>query len=246
MVAGLVVMMGATSEGEAAEITILTSQGVLSAVKDLAPAFERATGHKVVITSESGGALMQKINSNTPADLVAQGPDVVDDLIQKGKVAAGSRVDLARAGVGVAVKAGAPKPDISTTDAFKRTMLEAKSIVYAKTGFSGVYAAKVMERLGIADQIRSKTMLVEGIPVAAIVAKGDAEIGLQQINVILPIPGADYIGPLPPELQGYVPFALGLLAISKEPAIAMAFAKFATAPENAALIRKGGMEPIAP
>jgi molybdate transport system substrate-binding protein len=243
---GLLTMTGMSTEGRTAEITILTSQGVLSAVQDLAPAFERATGHKIIIAFESGPAFMQKVNANAPADLVAQGPELVDELIQKGKVVAGSRVDFAKAGVGVAVKAGAPKPDISTADAFKHAMLAAKSIVYAKTGFSGVYAAQVMQRLGIAAEVKSKTILVEGVPVATIVAKGEGEIGIQQINVILPVPGADYVGPLPPELQSFVPFSLGTLSISKEPEIAKTFAKFAAAPENVALIRKSGMEPITP
>jgi molybdate transport system substrate-binding protein len=241
--AGMLSMSGVTS---AAEITILTSQGVNSAVQDLAPAFERATGHKVIVSFVSTPAFNQMVNSNAPADLIAQGPDVVDDLIGKGKVAAGSRVDFARAGVGVAVKAGAPKPDIGTVEAFRRAMLDAKSIAYARTGYSGVHAAKVMERLGIADAIKGKVKLVDGVPVAKIVAEGGAEVGLQQINVILPVAGADYVGPLPAELQGYVPFAMGMLTVAKEPAVAKAFMQFAAAPENAALLRKSGMEPIAP
>ncbi|HYZ63184.1 MAG TPA: substrate-binding domain-containing protein, partial [Acetobacteraceae bacterium] len=144
----------------------------------------------------------------------------------------------------VAVKAGAPKPDIGSADSFKRAMLNAKSIAYSRSGFSGVYTAKVMERLGIADAVKSKVKLVEGVPVAKVVADGDAEIGLQQINVILPVVGADYVGPLPPELQDFVPFAHGLLVIAKEPEVATAFMQFAAAPENAELIRKSGMEPL--
>jgi molybdate transport system substrate-binding protein len=237
-------LLGMVGFGQAAEITILTSQGVASAVRDLAPAFERASGHKVIVSQEGGPAFMNKINSNAPADLVAQGPEVVDDLIQKGKVAAGSRVDFARAGIGVAVKAGAPKPDISTPEAFKRTLLAASSIAYAKTGYSGISTAKAIERLGIADQLKSKTKLVEGVPVAEIVAKGEAEIGMQQINVILPVAGADYVGPLPGDLQDYIPFSTGLLVISKEPEAAKALMKFITSPEAAPFIKKGGMEPM--
>jgi molybdate transport system substrate-binding protein len=155
----------------------------------------------------------------------------------------GSRVDFARAGVGVAVKAGAPKPDISTADAFKRAMLSAKSIAYSR-GASGIIAAKLMERLGIAEQLKDKTRLVDGVPVAEVVAKGEAEIGMQQINVILPVAGADYVGPLPAELQGYVNFAVGVLAVSKERDAAQALVKFMASAEAAPLIRKSGMEPL--
>jgi molybdate transport system substrate-binding protein len=158
----------------------------------------------------------------------------------------GSRVDFARAGVGVAVKAGAPKPDIGTPEAFKRAMLAARSIAYARSGASGIIAAKVMERLGIAEQLKDKTKLVDGVPVAEVVANGDAEIGMQQINVILPVAGADYVGPLPAELQGYVDFAVGVLAVSKERDAAQALLKFMSSIEAAPLIRKSGMEPPPP
>ena len=235
---------GAEGEGPARadEIVVLTNMGVVSAVRDLAPAIERASGHKVIISFELGNAMMQKINSNAPADLVTQTPDVIDDLIKQGKVV-GERVDFARAGIGVAVKAGAPKPDIGSADAFKRSMLAAKSIAYSRAGASGVYVAKLMQRLGIADELKDKIKLVDGVPVAELVAKGEIEIGMQQINVILPVAGIDYVGPLPSELQGYVVFAAGILAVSKAPEAARAMAKFMAAPEAAPLIRKSGMEP---
>jgi molybdate transport system substrate-binding protein len=186
---------------------------------------------------------MNKINSNAPADLVTHYPDAIDDLIKKGKVLAGTRVDFARGGIGLAVLKGAPKPDIGSAEAFKHTMLAAKSVAYSRTGASGLYAAKLMERLGIAEEMKSKTKLVDGVPVAEVVAKGEAELGLQQINVILPVAGIDYAGPLPPDLQDYVEFAAGVLAVSKEPEVAKALVKFMSAPEAAPLIRKSGMEP---
>jgi molybdate transport system substrate-binding protein len=185
---------------------------------------------------------MQKVNSNAAADLVTHYPETIDDLITQGKVV-GSRVDFARAGVGVAVKAGAPKPDISTPEAFRRAMLAAKSIAYARTGASGVIAAKVIERLGLAEQLKDKTKLVDGIPVAEVVARDEAEIGMQQINVILPVAGADYVGPLPAELHGYVDFAVGVLAVSKEYDATQELVKFMSSPEAVLLIRKSGMEP---
>src|SRR5438552_10657719 len=181
----LLAVLGGLVQGpsRAAEIVVLTNMGVVSAVRDLAPAFERASGHKVIISFELGNAMMQKINSNAPADVVTQTPEVIDDLIKQGKVV-GERVDFARAGIGVAVKAGAPKPDIGSADAFKRSMLAAKSIAYSRAGASGVYVAKLMERLGIADALAAKTKFVDGRPVAEAIARGEAEIGLQQINVI--------------------------------------------------------------
>jgi molybdate transport system substrate-binding protein len=224
----------------AAEITILAGQGVVSGLVDLAPAFERATGHKVIVSQEAD--LAGKVNSNAPADLVATGPQAVDDYIVKSKIVASTRVDFAKAGVGVAVKAGAARPDISTPETFKRAMLAAKSIAYSRGG-SGNLTHKVMEKLGIVEQIKDKTIRTEGVPIAEIVAKGEAEIGMHQINVILPVRGADYIGPLPPGLQDYVLFSLGVLATSKQQEVAKAFQTFGSAPENAALIRKSGMEP---
>ena len=139
----------------AAELTVLAGMGVVSGVRDVAFAFQRATGHKVIVSFEAGPSLMQKVTSNAPADLVTHYPEVIDDLIKQGRVV-GSRVDFARAGVGVAVKAGAPKPDISTPEAFKRAMLAAKSIAYSRTGASGIIAAKLMERLGLAEQLKDQ------------------------------------------------------------------------------------------
>lgn len=242
-IAGVLSMAGAGA-GRAAEITVLTSMGVVSAVRDLAPAFERAGGHKVIVQFEVGPAFMQKINANAPADLVTHYPESIDDLIQKGKVVAGTRTNFARGGIGVVVQAGAPKPDISTPDAFKRAMLAAKSIAYSRTGASGVYMAKLMARLGIADAIKDRTKLIDGMPVANVVAKGDVEIGMQQINTLLDVAGTDYVGPLPGDLQGYVPFAAGLLVMAKEPEAAKAMLRFIVTPEAVPLIKKSGMEPL--
>jgi molybdate transport system substrate-binding protein len=235
----------AASEGavRAAELTVLTSQGVVSAVRDLAPAFEKASGHKVIVSFEAGSSLMNKINANAPADLVTHYPSAIEDFIKQGKVLAGTRADFARGGVGLAVKAGAPKPDIGTPDAFKRAMLAARSVAYSRAGASGLYMAKLMERLGIAEEMRPKTKLVDGVPVAEIVAKGEAELGLQQINVLLPVAGVDYVGPLPGDLQDYVEFAAGVLTVSKEPDAAKTLARFMSSAEAGPLIRKSGMEP---
>jgi molybdate transport system substrate-binding protein len=226
----------------AAEITVRAGMGVVSAVRDLAPAFEKMTGHKVIVVFDPTPVMNQKINAGEPADIAAVQPSQVDELIKQGKMVAGTHTNFAQAGVGVAVKAGAPKPDIGTVDAFKAAMLAAKSIGYSRGG-SGLIAAHVMEKLGIADALKARTQFIDGRPVAEDVAKGLVEIGLQQINVIIPVEGADYVGPLPKELQDTVKFAGGVLTVSKEPEVARAFLRFIASPEAAPLIRKSAMEP---
>jgi molybdate transport system substrate-binding protein len=186
---------------------------------------------------------MAKVDAGGPADIVALNPPVIDDLIKSGKVV-GTRVDFARAGIGVAVKAGAPKLDLSTVDAFKRAMLNAKSIGYSTAG-SGLMVAKIMQDLGLTEELKARTKFLDGFPAAESVARGEVEIALQQINVILPVAGAELGGVLPPELQQYNAFAAGVLASSKEKEVATAMVKFMGAPENAALVRKSGMEPPA-
>jgi molybdate transport system substrate-binding protein len=231
---------------QAAEITVLAGMGNVSGIRDLAPAFERASGHKVIVRFEQNPEIARLIEANAPADLVTAQPQAIDEHIRKGKVVAGTRVDFAKAGVGVSVKAGAPKPDISTIDAFRRAMLAAKSIGHSSPGAgggSGALSAKALEKVGIAAQVKDRIKLIDGRPVAEAVAAGEIEVGLQQINVLIPVAGADYVGPLPGELQDYVLFSLGVLAVSKQQDAAKAFQKFASSPENAALIRKSGMEP---
>ena len=239
-----VAMLGLSGEGpaQAAEITVRAGMGVVSSVRDLVPAFEKMTGHKVVVVFDPTPVMNQKINAGEPADIAAVQPQQVDELIKQGKMVAGTHTNFAQAGVGVAVKAAAPRPDISTVEAFKAAMLAAKSIGYSRGG-SGTIAAQVMVKLGIADQLKARTRFIDGRPVAADVAKGAVEIGLQQINVIIPVEGADYVGPLPKELQDTVKFAGGVLTVAKEPEVAKAFLKFIASPEAAPLIRKSAMEP---
>ncbi len=237
-----IVILLAGAPVQAAEITVLAGMGVVSGVRDLVPAFERMTGHKVVVRFEQTADLNQMINSGAPADIAALQPLQVDAFIKDGKMVAGTKTDFAQAGVGVAVKTGARRPDISTVEAFKAAMLNAKSIGYSQGG-SGLISAKVMEKLGIAGQLKAKTKFIDGIPVAEVVAKGEVEIGLQQINVIIPVKGADYIGPLPKELQETVKFAAAVLTVSKQPEVAKAFLRFIASAEAAPLLRKSAMEP---
>src|SRR5215831_14083334 len=178
-----------------------------------------------------------------PADVVTANPPVIDDLIKQGKVV-GRRVDWARAGIGVAVKAGAPKPPLRNTDDFVRMLRSAKSIGYSTAG-SGLMVANIIKNLGLTDELKAKTKFLDGFPAAEAVARGEVEIALQQINVILPVKGAELAGPLPAELQQYNHFAVGVLAVSKEREVATAFVNFMGATDSEVLVRKSGLEPPA-
>jgi molybdate transport system substrate-binding protein len=237
-VAGLLSLAGSAG---AAEITVMTSQGCLSGVRDLAAGFEKATGNKVNVSFEAGNALNEKIDANAPADLVTNSLDSFDDLTKRGKVVSGSVLEFARAGNGVAVKAGTLKRDISTPEAFKLAMLNSASIGHTNAG-TGPFNTRLFQKLGIYDMVKGKVKIITGRLVATAVAAGDIEIGIQQTNVIQPVAGAEYLGPLPKELMEYGRFGVGLLTVSKEPELAKAFIKFMAAPENAALIRKSAME----
>ena len=227
---------------QAAEITVLAGMGVISGVSDLAPAYEKLTGHTVTVKFEQAAALNATINSGAPADIAVLQPEQVDDFIKQGKMVAGTKTNFAQAGVGIAVKTGASRPDISTVAAFKNAMINARSIGYSQGG-SGLIAAKIMEKLGIADELKQKTKFINGLPVAEAVAKGEVEIGLQQINVIIPVEGADYIGPLPKELQDTVRFSGGVLTVSKQKELARAFLNFIASADAGPLLRRSAMEP---
>lgn len=234
-------VLAAASHTRAAEIIILGSQGSISGVRDMAAAFEKASGHKVTARQEKN--VMATVNAGTPADIATLNPPLIDKLIKEGKVV-GSRVDFARAGIGVAIKAGAPKPDLSSTEAFVRMLRNAKSIGYSTAG-SGLMVANIIKALGLTEELKARTKFLDGFPAAEAVARGEVEIAMQQINVILPVAGAEFAGPLPAALQQYNHFAVGLLAVSKEREAAAAMLKFMAAPANAGILRKGGLEPPA-
>jgi molybdate transport system substrate-binding protein len=174
-------------------------------------------------------------------------PVAIDDLIRKGKLADGSRVDLARVGIGVMVKEGAPKPDIGSVEAFKRTLLDAKSVAYinpASGGSSGIYLAKLFDRLGIADQIKPKAKLKDGGYVAELITSGEAELGIHQISEIVPVKGVTLIGPLPKEVQNYTTYSAGISASAKEAEGAKALVKFLAGPRTGEFLKAKGMEPV--
>jgi molybdate transport system substrate-binding protein len=225
-----------------AEITVYLNQATATGVRELAAGFEKATGNTVKIDFEVGQALYQKLSAGAPGDLTSLGLGQFDDFIKQGKVVPGSVVEYGRVGNGVAVKAGAPKPDISTPEAFKQAMLKAKSIGHTRVG-TGPFNTTMFKKLGIYDDIKDKIKIIEGKLVAEAVRDGDVEIGIQQTNVIQPLAGTQYLGPLPPELMEYGAVGVGLLTVSKQPEVAKAFIKFMGDPANAALLRKGDMEP---
>jgi molybdate transport system substrate-binding protein len=229
------------------EIKVVCSGAFKPAYLALVPAFERATSH--VVKSAWGGSygdapttIPSRLRRGEAVDLVILASEPLDRLIAEGKVTTGSRVDLARCGVGVAVRAGAPKPDISSTDAFKRTLLQAKSIAHSSSA-SGVYLRGLFQRLGIAGALAVKTTQVEGEPVGAVIARGDAEIGFQQMSELIPVAGIDLVGPLPAEIQQLTIFAAGVPATASQPKAARALVGFLTAPAAAETIRRCGMEP---
>ena len=228
---------------DAAEIKVLSTQAVEGAYRELVPSFEKASGHKVTTTFTGTLDAQKRIAAGETYDVIIMAGPAIDDLIKSGKIAPGSRVDLARSGVGVAVRAGAPKPDIHSTEALKKTLLAAKSIGYS-SGPSGVYLTDLFRRLGIADQITSKLKQTPtGVFVGSILARGEVEIGFQQVSELTHYPGIDYVGPLPADIQTVTVFSSGTQIGAKTVDAAKAWITFLTSPAAAAVFRSKSMEP---
>jgi molybdate transport system substrate-binding protein len=222
---------------------VLCTNGVKTLLLELMPAFERAGGAKPAITWGSAASLVKELAGGTRGDLAILTAEAVDELIKDGTIVAGSRVDLARSGIGIAVRKGAPKPDIGTPDALKAALLAAKSVAHSKTGMSGIYFPSVLGRLGIADQMTSKIVLPDpGTPVGEVIARGEAELGVQQISELLPVAGIEIVGPLPAALQKITTFSAGLLTKAQEPDAAKALVKFVVA-HAGPLLGPKGLEP---
>lgn len=227
----------------AADIALLAGGATEETIAELLPAFEQATGHKVVPTWAPAGAIRKRVAAGEAYDLVIIGGDDIDAFIKEGKLAPGSRTDLMKAGVGVAVRAGAPRPDISTADALKRALLAAKSIGHS-AGTSGEYVVSLVARLGIAAEVTPKLKKTgDRERVATLLAKGEVEIGLQQASELINEPGIAYLGPLPPELQKTTIYAAGISPAAKQPEAAKALVKALTSPAAAAVMKKHGLDP---
>jgi molybdate transport system substrate-binding protein len=233
----------------AAEVRVMISGGLTAAYKALVPEFERATGHTVLTAygpsmGTTTNAIPVRLERGEPADVLIMVGYALDDLASKGKVISDSRVDLVKSPIGVAVKSGTPKPDISTADAVKRALLAVKTIAYSDSA-SGVYVSTEMfGKLGIADEMKDKARKIPATPVGEIVARGNAEIGFQQISELKPVEGIDIVGPLPDELQKVTIFSAGIASVSKEPDAGKALIKFLASPAARGEIVKSGMDPI--
>ena len=245
-VAGMMAFgVAAATRVDAAEIKVLSAGAYKSVAVAVQPDFEKQTGHKLVIDNDTVGGLVKRIEGGEAFDVVIVSPGAVDDLIKTGKAVAGSRQTLARVGIGVMVKDGAAKPDIATVDAFKKAVLDAKTVAYidpASGGSSGIYLASLFEKLGIAGAVKPKAKLKQGGYVADLIVSGEAELGIHQISEILPVKGVTLVGPLPAEIQNYTTYAAGLSAGARDVAAAKALIQALAGPMAAPVLKSKGMD----
>jgi molybdate transport system substrate-binding protein len=247
---GFTAALALTTIAQATEVHVMTSGGLAAALDALAPEFERSTGNKLVVAygpsmGTTINAIPVRLERGEPADVLIMVGYALGELVKSGKVAAGSKVDLVRSPIGIAVKTGTPHPDIATADAVKRALIAAKSIAYSDSA-SGVYVSTEMfDKLGIKDAIKDKSRMIPATPVGEIVAKGEAELGFQQISELKPVQGIDIVGPLPDDLQKITVFSAGIATASKEPEAGKALIKFLTSPAAHDTIVNSGLDPIA-
>jgi molybdate transport system substrate-binding protein len=244
-VIAIAALLIATATANAAEVEALITTAMKAAIDELVPPFERATGHKVVVTYDPSGRLSQRLRKGEPADMILIASNELDLLIKDRKVK--DRTDVSRTGIGLAVKKGTPHPDVSTPDALKRTLLAAKSIGQTSLSGGGVtafYIQRVFARLGITDQIQPKLKFAAGGPdgrVSALIASGEAEIGLQQVSELISNPDVEVIGLLPDKLQQFTINAAGITIAAKEPDAARALIGHLTTPEAKAIYKAKGL-----
>ena len=239
--------MATPQSAMAADINVVSGGAFKQVLSALVAQYEKETGNKVVVTYQTVGQHLALIKDGKEEfDVAVLTPEAIDGLAKDGKVVPGTRADLAKVGVGVVVKSGAPLPDISTDEAFKRALLAAKSVAYIDPkagGSSGIYVDDLLKRLGIADAIQAKAVLVQGGAVADHVADGEAEIGVHQISEILPVAGVTLVGPLPADIQNYTTYAAGVGAAAKDAAEARDFVRFLSGSHALPIIKAKGMEP---
>lgn len=242
VVAGFILLF-AQAGGAQTPVKVLASNGVRGVMESLLPQCERAIGRPLAMQYGSSTGLLQAIAKDNQFDVVILTTEAIDSLIKDGKIAPGTRADIARAGIGVGVRAGATKPDIGTSDALKQTLLKAKSITYAQDGASRVYLEKMFDRLGIGGEVKPKIILEQGSPGAgARVANGGAEMVMTLVSEILPMPGVELVGPLPAQLQSYVSFAAGVGAKAANAEAGKALITFLKSPVAAPAFKPKGME----
>ena len=240
---GLMLVLAEPQIAHAAEIKVFTTRAIATVLHAVGRDFERATGHELNVTSDIAIRMVRRIQTGEPFDFLVAAPGQIDELIRDGRILAETRTNLARSGIGVGVRAGAPKPDISSVQTFKKALLDAKSIAYLKEGQSGVYLSALIERLGIADSIRSKVTRPDTDIVSEFVANGNVELGMVVITQILTTPGVELVGPLPPEIQSYITFTAGVSTSSGVSGAAKDLIRFLTGPSAIQVMRSQGMEP---
>ena len=214
----------------AAEIKVIASPGVRALLRELAPQFESTMGHKVVMEFDVIAVLKRRIEADEAFDIVIPGPELIDELIKQGKVAADTHAALGRTGIALAVRKGAPKPDISTPEALKRALLGAKAVGHSKQGQSGVHFREALNRLGIAQEMGPKLRAFEEGGQAVAIEKGEIDFAVGGTGPIMETPGTDFLGSLPPALQSYVKFSIGVSTASREPQAARVLVRFLTSP----------------
>jgi molybdate transport system substrate-binding protein len=224
-------------------IKVLASNSIRAVMGELVPQFERASGHRVSLSYDPAKVMLARIERGETADLAITGSAAIDDLVKQGKLLAGSRRALARCRVGIAVLAGQPKPDISSVAAFKRALLGARSVAYTQEGASGMHFAGLIERLGIAEQVKAKAVRQPGGLIGELVAAGKAEIAIQQIPELMAVPGIELVGPLPAEIQLVTVSSAGIFAGTQQAEAAQALIEFLAAPAAAKVMKAKGLEP---
>jgi molybdate transport system substrate-binding protein len=229
----------------AAEVKVLTARLVFTVLREVGPQFERETGHHLNVTEIYGPEFLKRMRGGEPfdADVLILRPDFIDALIRDGKLVAETRTDLVQTGIGVEVRAGAPRPDITSVEGFKKALLEAKSIAYLKNGLESSHVEQLLDRLGIAEAVKPKVTRPESDTVSILAAKGEVELGIAITTQIVTTPGVELVGPLPAELQSYYVFPGAVSATSKAPDAAMSLLKFLKEPAAIRVIRSQGMEP---
>jgi molybdate transport system substrate-binding protein len=229
------------SSGE--EVRLIAANAVREPVQEVVALFEKSTGHKVVPVWSGTEGVTRRVAGPEPFDVIIIAGPNIDKLVQEGRIVAGSRTDIARSGVGVAVRAGLPRPDISSADAVRQAVLAAKTVAYS-SGPSGFYIAELFRKFGIADQVKEKVRQTpSGVLVGDLLARGDADLGFQQVSELQHVKGIDFLGPLPAEVQNFTIYSAGLHANAPAPEAARALMRLLASPQAAPLVRKSGMEP---
>lgn len=226
------------------DIKILSTHAVQEVLRELGPVFERVGGFSLTIDYDPANALRRRIEDGTAFDVVVVTRPVIEALVGKGKIRSETCIDIGRSGLGIVVRQGAAAPDITSVDAFKRALLAARSVVRSKEGTSGLYFETLLDRLGIADAMRDKIVLGPSGRIAELVARGEAEMAVQQIPELLPVKDVQFVGPLPAELQLYTVFAAGVGSAAKDHTAAKAFVDALVLPSAAALFNAKGLEPV--